>query len=145
MTQPVFKLLRYRVFQVFPDKAEEQLYESMEIPDQKEVDLKEGATYEEGIQSYLRILFYVKEQGIKGLTCKRKVFKGPICVNTQNTLMGDFEPSEEVQEYNFEVLDTPSGFFVRGGFSLELQFFDQEDQLLMKIKYPFQIIKAKPK
>ena len=139
---PIFRVIKYQVFQVFEDKPEEKLYESAPVPDQNEYQFKEGATYKEGIRSYLRVIFSIKGQDIKGLMCRRKVYKGPVCVNTENTLMGDFEAKEEVQEYNFQPLDTPSGFFVRGGFSLELTFLTNENQVLMKLKYPFQIVKA---
>ena len=141
--QPIFRLAKFQVIKVNPDKSEEQLYESIPIPDQSEVELNEGSDLPQGIQNYLKIFFYVKEAGIKGLVCRRKVYKGPICVNTENTEMGDFEPSEEVQSYGFKVMDTPSGFFVRGSFSTELAFLNNDNQILMKIKYPFQICKAK--
>ena len=140
---PIFRLVKFEVIQVLSDETEQKLYESPQIPDQSSVELTDCAQLPEGIRSYLKVYFSIKDNAVKGLTCQRKVYKGPICVNTENALMGDFEPIEDVQDFKFAIMDTPSGMFVRGGFTTQLSFINNEKQVLMKIKYPFQIVKSK--
>ena len=116
------------------------MYKSPVIPANNQVKLTEGAKYPEGIISIFEIQFRVAAP-IKGLVCHRKVYKLGICVNTEDTNLGDFEPSDELLTYKFPETETPSGFFVRGGFEINLQLTDSDNKLLYQIKYPFEIVK----
>ena len=104
-----------------------------------------GSILPEGIWNHLAFTFYVKDAPIKQLRCKRKVYKGALPVNTEDVVLGDFEPKDEPYTHHFADMETPSGWIVRGKFSCQLLFTDESKRELFKIKYPFQIVKAEKK
>lgn len=134
-----FHLKHFKCFRVVEGSNDVLLYQSPEIPEQPHVDLNTGAIYNEGIRSYLQVTFSVSAP-IRKLVCQRKVYKGPLCVNKDDTEMGDFDPREDPYEFNFAPIDTPSGFFVRGKFSILLNFVDENSNLQFAISYPFEIV-----
>ena len=119
---------------------DEPLYKSSAIPAGDNVKLKEGPRLPEGIINVFEIQFRIAAP-IKGLVCRRKVYKMGICVNTEDTNLGDFEPKDELFTFKFPEVETPSGFFVRGSFEASLQLVDAENKVLYQIKYPFEIVK----
>ena len=120
------------------------LYESPKLDESEDQVLPPpGSILPEGIWNHLAFSFYVKNAPIKKLRCQRKVYKLSLCVNTEDVVLGDFEPRDEIYEHHFADMETPKGFFVRGKFECQLLFTDENDNKLFKIKYPFQIVKAK--
>lgn len=130
----------FRVFQ----REGQELYESPKLGEAEEQVLPPpGSLLPEGIWNHLAFAFYVKNAPIKGLRCQRKVYKLSICVNTEDVVLGDFEPRDEIYVHHFADMETPKGFFVRGKFECQLLFLDDSNNKLFTIRYPFQIVKAK--
>ena len=119
------------------------LYESDPFPVQEQLTIPGITTpIEEGSFSLNAIYFKINKP-IRKLTCRRKVYKVGLCVNTSEDVLGNFEPSDEMHFHKFDDMETPKGFFVRGKLELQLDFVDETKKTLFTLNYAIDIVKAK--
>eukprot|EP00475_Leptophrys_vorax_P005253 TRINITY_DN13187_c0_g1_i1.p1 TRINITY_DN13187_c0_g1~~TRINITY_DN13187_c0_g1_i1.p1 ORF type:complete len:167 (+),score=13.43 TRINITY_DN13187_c0_g1_i1:66-566(+) len=97
--------------------------------------LKEGCAYR------LAFEFVVTNDIVLGLTYHNKVYKAGLEVDSDKEMIGAFAPRPEPYTHEMEEDTAPEGMMVRGEYTAEGKFADDDGQVHLTFKYSFEIKK----
>eukprot|EP00906_Rhabdomonas_costata_P002064 RCo003240 len=88
-------------------------------------------------------LYFQVHVSVKNLMCRRTTFKMGFSVRTEEIKMGDYAQRPEPYSYQFPLQKVPKGFFVRGSYSSNIEFIDDQGACCPSLSYTFDIVKDK--
>lgn len=97
--------------------------------------IKEGATYR------MKVSFYVQREIVSGLRYEQKTSRKGIQVDKSKFMVGSYGPSEKAHEYLTPKDEAPSGMLVRGSYTVESKFTDDDKNPILEWKWKFEIKK----
>nr|XP_022314736.1 rho GDP-dissociation inhibitor 1-like isoform X3 [Crassostrea virginica] len=102
---------------------------------EKVFTIKEGAKYR------MKVSFYVQREIVSGLRYEQKTSRKGIQVDKSKFMVGSYGPKETAHEYLTPVDEAPSGMLVRGSYTVESKFTDDDRNSILEWKWKFEIKK----
>lgn len=97
--------------------------------------IKEGAKYR------MKVSFYVQREIVSGLRYEQKTSRKGIQVDKSKFMVGSYGPKETAHEYLTPIDEAPSGMLVRGSYTVESKFTDDDRNSILEWKWKFEIKK----
>jgi len=98
--------------------------------------LKESCKYK------IKITFRVQHDIVTGLKYINQVYKGPIRVAKEDTMIGSYPPQKQPHDATFPRIgweEAPSGMIARGSYKAKSKFVDDDGTTHLEYEYSFKI------
>ncbi|XP_048757816.1 rho GDP-dissociation inhibitor 1-like isoform X2 [Ostrea edulis] len=102
---------------------------------EKVFTIKEGGKYR------MKVSFYIQREIVSGLRYEQKTSRKGIQVDKTKFMVGSYGPKETAHEYLTPIDEAPSGMLVRGTYTVESKFTDDDKNSILEWKWKFEIKK----